>query len=1079
LTRDLRIVAVVVAGYALAGGIVSLAGWVLDLPRLTDWIGTGISIQPNTSIAVICAGLGVLGLLLGFPRASQVFGAITALIGTSVLFEWVSGVDLGLGTLFMFGRTWGRFGVLYPGRMGPPSAFSWAVLGTAVVLATRSAKARAAVPTLGLITACVASLSLIGHLYGADVLYMLPRLTIIALQTSTFILALSLGLVVSIPERSPMRRLTEDGVAGALVRRAVPIIVLLPVALGLLRLLGQRLGLYDLAFGTAIRTVLEIVLLLALLSWMAGTIRRQARREAEHRLATRTNEQRLAGLLGTMSDAFMTIDRSWRFTFVNDEGTALLRKTREELLGRNLWELYPEAADTEAHARLHEAMAERKAVEYEFLYAPWGRWFFTKAYPMGDGGLAVFSRDVTDRRAIDAALRLRERSVRDRERLLATVTENTKVGLVVVAPDHRYLYANQAYVDILGLPEREIVGRPVEQALRPQLERAFSGERVEYDLTLPAPREGALPRCIAVIYEPQSADEGVESVIVTVADVTERKQVEAALEAGERRFRTIFETVAVSHWEQDFTEVKAAVEGLRHEGVTDFREYFRDHPEFVERTLGLVRVLDVNPATVRLFKARNKAEVLASLRAIFGPASLPVLVDVLVALAEGKTSFESEASLQTVAGEPVHVFFTMVLPPPEESRPRVLLSVVDLTDRKLLEEERDRLLTSERRARGEAERASEVKDEFLATLSHELRTPLNAILGWVRLLEKRPSDSALAAEGIEVIARNARAQADLIADLLDMNRIISGKIRLDVDDVRLSEVIEAAIDTIRPAAESKQIRLHAVLSPLGDPVRGDATRLQQVMWNLLSNAVKFTPKGGRIQVMLMKTDSYAEIVVSDSGMGISPKFLPLIFDRFRQGDASTTREHGGLGLGLAIVKQLVELHGGAVRGDSAGEGQGATFTITLPLALMARPRPGAEARAARTRMTDDVNLEGITVLAVEDQADARELLRIVLERSRARVLTAGSVDEALGMLERARPAIILCDIGMPGRDGYDFIAELRRRNDDTPALAVTAFARTEDKIRALQAGYHGHIAKPIEPAELLSTVAVLARAGKH
>jgi CheY-like chemotaxis protein len=213
-------------------------------------------------------------------------------------------------------------------------------------------------------------------------------------------------------------------------------------------------------------------------------------------------------------------------------------------------------------------------------------------------------------------------------------------------------------------------------------------------------------------------------------------------------------------------------------------------------------------------------------------------------------------------------------------------------------------------------------------------------------------------------------------------------------------------------------------------------------------------------------------------MGISPNLLPVIFDRFRQGDASTTREHGGLGLGLAIVKQLVELHGGTVRGDSAGEGQGSAFTITLPLALIVWPRAEGTG-AARSRASDDVNLEGITVLAVEDQADARELLRVVLERSRAKVFTAGSVDEALGLLERARPAIILCDIGMPGRDGYDFIAELRRRNDDTPALAVTAFARTEDKIRALRAGYHGHIAKPIEPAELVSTVAVLARAGKH
>ncbi|HJQ99594.1 MAG TPA: hybrid sensor histidine kinase/response regulator, partial [Candidatus Polarisedimenticolaceae bacterium] len=298
------------------------------------------------------------------------------------------------------------------------------------------------------------------------------------------------------------------------------------------------------------------------------------------------------------------------------------------------------------------------------------------------------------------------------------------------------------------------------------------------------------------------------------------------------------------------------------------------------------------------------------------------------------------------------------------------------------------------------------------------------------------------------------------------------------EDVALSEVITKAIDTVRPAAEAKHLRLTTSLDLDADAVRGDASRLQQVLWNLLSNAVKFTPKDGRIEVVLGKAESQAEIVVSDSGVGIASRFLPHVFDRFRQGDASTTREHGGLGLGLAIVKQLVELHGGTVRADSDGEGKGAAFTIRLPLAVMRAGRSGGGKSAVSVRRGEDVDLEGITVLAVEDQADARELLRIVLERSRARVLTAASADEALRMVEKAKPAIILCDIGMPGKDGYDFITELRRRKDDTPALAVTAFARAEDKIRALRAGYHGHIAKPIEPAELLSTVAVLAKT-KH
>ena len=895
------------AGYALAGGMVSLAGWVFDVPRLTDWTGYGISIQPNTCFAVLFASAAALALTAGRFRVAGVCGGIVAFIGGATLLEWISGLDFGIDTLFMFGRTWGRVGVVFPGRMGPPGATSWTLLGVGLLLASRGARQRRFVPALALVTLALSLLSLVGYAYGASILYTLPRLTVIAMQTSTFIFALSLALVLSVPERSPASRLVEAGAAGALVRRAVPVLVLLPIALGFLRLVGQRAHLYDLEFGTALRTVVEIILMLALLWWTASTIRAQARRAERQRLAGQTNEERLAGLLGSMSDAFMTFDASWRFTFVNDEAEVLLRQPRSELIGRTLWAMYPDAVGTEFDIRLRQAMDARITVDYELFYEPWQRWFYSKAYPMGDGGLALFSRDVTERRRVSESLRRTEQDVRDRERLLAAVTENTKVGLVVVSPEHRYLYANHAYGEILGLTQRELVGRAVadmvpqayDDQIKPRLEKAFRGERVAYDLVLE-------DKAYSVVYEPQMERGLVVNVIVTVADITERKRIEEELK-----------------------------------------------------------------------------------------------------------------------------------------------------------------------------RTGEMKDEFLSTLSHELRTPLHAILGWVRVLEKRPSDPALAREGIEVISRNAKAQADLISDLLDMSRIISGKIRLETEDVTLSEVIGKAIDTVRPAAEGKRLHLTTSLDPGADAVRGDASRLQQVLWNLLSNAVKFTPKDGRVDVELRKAESQAEIVVSDSGAGIAARFLPHVFDRFRQGDASTTREHGGLGLGLAIVKQLVELHGGTVRADSDGEGKGAAFTIRLPLALMRVGRTGeGAATAGGARRGEDVDLEGITILAVEDQADARELLRIVLERSRARVLTAASADEALRMLEKAKPAIILCDIGMPGKDGYDFIAELRRRKDDTPALAVTAFARAEDKIRALRAGYHGHIAKPIEPAELLSTVAVLAKA-KH
>jgi signal transduction histidine kinase/CheY-like chemotaxis protein len=402
--------------------------------------------------------------------------------------------------------------------------------------------------------------------------------------------------------------------------------------------------------------------------------------------------------------------------------------------------------------------------------------------------------------------------------------------------------------------------------------------------------------------------------------------------------------------------------------------------------------------------------------------------------------------------------------------------------------EREQLLEAERAARAEAERVSLVKDEFLATLSHELRTPLNAILGWTQILRDRAVHDEELSEGLSVIERNTRVQTQLIEDLLDMSRIISGKIRLDVQQVDLQDVVKAAVASVRHSADVKGIRLQVVLDPLAGPVRGDPSRLQQCFWNLMSNAIKFTPKGGRVQVTLERVNSHLEVCVIDNGEGIKPEFLPHLFERFRQADASTTRRHGGLGLGLSIVKHLVELHGGQVRAKSAGEGQGSTFCIELPLMVVhppaepsrEHPRSGAP-RPAETDTTyplDHPSLEGITVLAVDDEPDALMLVKRVLEGCGAKVLTATSAAEALQIVKRERPDMILSDIGMPGEDGYDFMRKVRTLPADQggriPAAALTAFARAEDRTRALRAGYQTHVAKPVESTELTAVVASLA-----
>ena len=395
-----------------------------------------------------------------------------------------------------------------------------------------------------------------------------------------------------------------------------------------------------------------------------------------------------------------------------------------------------------------------------------------------------------------------------------------------------------------------------------------------------------------------------------------------------------------------------------------------------------------------------------------------------------------------------------------------------------------RLLESERAARAEAERASRMKDEFLATLSHELRTPLGAILGWAHLMRARPPTPEDLAKGLETIERNARVQTQLIEDLLDMSRITSGKLRLDIQPVMPTTFIEPALETVRPAAEAKGIRLQRVLDEDAGPVSGDPARLQQVIWNLVNNALKFTPRGGRVQIVLARVNSHVEISVTDNGAGIDPRFLEHVFERFRQADSTTTRTHGGLGLGLSIVKHLVELHGGIVRAESEGEGKGATFRVHLPLAAVHKSAPqDARAHPRSSPVAMDfkpVDLKGIRVLVVDDQPDACDLVSRVLGGCGAEVSTASSAREALEALEATPPDVLVSDIGMPEMDGYELIRRIRAldpsRGGRTPAIAMTAFARSEDRTRALHAGFQVHVAKPVEPSELIATVAsVVAR----
>ncbi len=539
----------------------------------------------------------------------------------------------------------------------------------------------------------------------------------------------------------------------------------------------------------------------------------------------------------------------------------------------------------------------------------------------------------------------------------------------------------------------------------------------------------------------------------TAQDVTERELAEASLRGSEARFRQLADAMPQIVWT------------ARPDGVMDYVN--RRWDEYIQRTGAEVSWAE--------WHGRMHPDDLGGAAAAWAAAvasGLPYVAEFRVRRADEtyRWFLVRALAIRREDGAITHWYGTCT----------------DIHDQRALLEQNSQLLESERAARTEAERASRMKDEFLATLSHELRTPLNAILGWASVLREDPQDSRSVTDGLAIIERNARAQSQIIEDLLDMSRIISGKVQLNVQPAELPSIVEAALETVRPAANAKGIRLLATLDPAARPITGDPNRLQQVFWNLLTNAIKFTPPDGRVQVVLERVHSQLEVSVTDTGKGISADFLPQVFDRFRQADSSTTRQYGGLGLGLAIVKQLVELHGGTVRVQSGGPNAGSTFVVALPLRAVrvpgetenVRSRPAPEQTPAALSLTRDLDLADVRVLVVDDEADARALVKRLLESRGASVTTQGSAAEALTSLQNQAFDVLVSDIGMPGQDGNALIRQIRASEagvgGEIPAIALTAYARLEDRLRAISAGFQMHLAKPVEPAELLAMVASLA-----
>jgi PAS domain S-box-containing protein len=655
-----------------------------------------------------------------------------------------------------------------------------------------------------------------------------------------------------------------------------------------------------------------------------------------------------------------------------------------------------------------------------------------------------------------------EEDLRAKEKQLQLVTDTTPVALAQCSRELQYRFVNRAYADFFGLTPDQIVGKNVPEfmgqqayeTVRPHVETVLAGNPVDYESEIPYERTSA--RFMRAVYNPDRDDRGnVVGWVASLADITDRRKIEEQIKTLNAELqRRIVEFTAL---------IDTAPVGI---GVAlDPRcDEIWGNPEFMN-------MLGTDQSNLSLSgDGKHKLQFRILRNGVdVHPHDLPMQR----ACREGRDIVNDELEVLRGDGKIVHELCRATPLLDELGTVRGCIGVfLNITERKQAEKEREELLARERDARTEAESASRLKDEFLAVVSHELRTPLNSILGWAQLLRGGRLDAPTSTRALESIERNAKAQAKLVDDLLDVSRIISGKLQLDVQQIELVRVTNSAIEALRHAIDAKEIQLATHFDPSASRIYGDPARLQQVMWNLLSNSMKFSPKGGRIDIRLQRKGDTAQISITDNGQGIRPEFLPYVFDRFRQEDSSRTRRYGGLGLGLSIVHHLIEMHGGVVEAYSEGVDRGATFKVTLPIAKElgdAKTREGRK-RLARTSQV----LAGIRLLIVEDDPDSLEMLRMVVSLHGADVKTATSASDALRIFEQSRPEFVVADIGLPDEDGYTFIQKATEVAKDggwpVHAIALTGYAGEQEGLRALNSGFHMYLTKPTEPDRLLDGI---------
>ncbi|HEX8148997.1 MAG TPA: PAS domain S-box protein [Pyrinomonadaceae bacterium] len=831
-----------------------------------------------------------------------------------------------------------------------------------------------------------------------------------------------------------------------------------------------------------------------------------ARDISEHRKAQETMLAQ-AEVIEQAYDAIFLRDSSNRITLWNRGAERTYGYTQEEALGRSPHELLKTVPPVPLE-EIYDSLRREGFWEGELLHTRKDgeqiivdtRWATVRNTRGETTSVLEITRDVTDRTRSEVRLRQ-----------AAAIIENSDDAIISKDLDGVILSWNPGAERLYGYTAEEAIGQPVTMLIpddRPDeepniLAQIRRGERVHHYETVRRRKDGALVDVSLTVSPLRDGEGRVVGASKIARDITARKRAEAeareqaeVIETVNRLGRTLSGELDLHKLVQAVTDAATELTGARF-GSFFYNVLNEEGASYTLYTLsGVPREAFAHfpmPRATDLFGPTFRGEGTVLIDDVkrdprFGKNSpyygmpdghLPVVSYLAVPV----VSRSGEVLGGLFFGAPeVGVF--------NERHARL---VEGLAAQAAVAMDNARLFESAQRARAEAERlyreaqeSSRLKDEFLATVSHELRTPLTAILGWAHMLRTGQFSDDSARRAFETVERNARAQAQLIDDLLDVSRIVTGKLRIDVRPVDPNSFIEAAVEAVRPAAEAKGVRLQKVLDTGSVSVSGDPVRLQQIVWNLLSNAIKFTPRGGRVQVRLERVNSHVEVAISDTGAGIPADFLPHVFDRFRQADQKTTRQHGGMGLGLAIVRHLVELHGGTVRAESGGEGKGATFTVLLPVAPVykaegesGRVHPAARNTLPRFELFD--RLDGLKILVVDDEPDTREMLKAGLGQCGAEVWAAASASEAIEAIEKSVPDLLISDIGMPDEDGYEMMRRVRRLPPEAggrvPAIALTAYARVEDRMHALRAGYQMHVPKPVELAELAAVAASLARRG--